>query len=254
MTFEKFVTIFRMFTYKCDLCSEPVIKKTRSRYSTVFCNTTCYHKAVRLRTEATCVQCGLTFLPVGGGASRYNRKFCCMECWRLSQPQKVEKICRICCKPFLVKACIAYRYTVCSMECKRTAFPNRVGLCKTCGTEYTAAASDPRKAFCSFACYRKFSGETGLEAAMRLALNSLGIEFNQEYRIGRWSVDFAIVGRKLAIETDGDYWHAKTKRRDEIRDQRLQALGWRVVRFSETEVHNDDILDKLSRILNSTHN
>ena len=48
-------------------------------------------------------------------------------------------------------------------------------------------------------------------------------------------VDFAFVGARLVIETDGDKWHPEPSR-DRERDNALAELGWRVLRYSWAEV------------------
>ena len=63
---------------------------------------------------------------------------------------------------------------------------------------------------------------------------------------GRYRVDFAIVDAAtdtfVAIECDGHEWHEKSKeqvQRDKARDRALTADGWRVLRFTGSEVWSD---------------
>jgi very-short-patch-repair endonuclease len=51
-------------------------------------------------------------------------------------------------------------------------------------------------------------------------------------------LDFAYVDRKVAIELDGAAYHSGelAQRRDRRRDNRIGALGWRVLRFDWNEV------------------
>lgn len=44
-----------------------------------------------------------------------------------------------------------------------------------------------------------------------------------------WEVDVALLDQKIAFEYDGLYWH--NKKRDILRDQSLQKLGWTVFHF-----------------------
>jgi very-short-patch-repair endonuclease len=44
-----------------------------------------------------------------------------------------------------------------------------------------------------------------------------------------WEVDVALLDQKIAFEYDGLYWH--NKKRDDLRDQSLQKLGWTVFHF-----------------------
>ena len=53
-------------------------------------------------------------------------------------------------------------------------------------------------------------------------------------------IDIAFPDRKLAVEIDGPHhWLPEQARKDRIRDRRLQALGWTVIRFSVYEVDRD---------------
>jgi len=76
--------------------------------------------------------------------------------------------------------------------------------------------------------------ETGIERAMRLALVERGYVFEVQYHIGRFFADFAFPSQRLIVEVDGAYWH--DAERDARRDSQLNALGWRVLRFSEKRI------------------
>ena len=62
---------------------------------------------------------------------------------------------------------------------------------------------------------------------------------------GRYSIDFAVVGPgglRVAIELDGHEFHEKTKEQvaaDKARERVLVKNGWRVIRFSGSDVHRD---------------
>jgi very-short-patch-repair endonuclease len=53
-------------------------------------------------------------------------------------------------------------------------------------------------------------------------------------------IDFAYSELKLGIELDGAAYHSseQARRRDRTRDNRLGALGWRILRFSWEDVHD----------------
>lgn len=76
--------------------------------------------------------------------------------------------------------------------------------------------------------------DTNLERAMRTGLESLGIAYEREHPIGRYFADFAILSARVAIETDGLYWHDPVK--DAARDADLMALGWHVLHFDDDQV------------------
>lgn len=68
-----------------------------------------------------------------------------------------------------------------------------------------------------------------------------------QYQIGRYRADFAVLLRgdgetlQLVVECDGHDFHEKTKEqagRDKRRDREMQAAGWRVFRFTGSEIFN----------------
>lgn len=66
----------------------------------------------------------------------------------------------------------------------------------------------------------------------------------QEFiKIGKrsYSLDFAVYCEtgKLAIETDGDTWHANAEKavHDNIRDNDLETAGWRLLRFNTQQIN-----------------
>ena len=69
-------------------------------------------------------------------------------------------------------------------------------------------------------------------------------EIFPQYRIGRYRVDFLVkIGdlSKIIIECDGHNFHEKTKEQaqnDKRRDRELQSLGFKVFRFTGSEIWN----------------
>lgn len=101
-------------------------------------------------------------------------------------------------------------------------------------------ASETFAKFCSLSCYRRHGGESSLERIVRSELDRAAIPYEQEARVGKWSIDFLVAGR-VAVEADGSYWHSSpaTKRRDAKRDAALSARGLIVIRLAESEVRSD---------------
>lgn len=64
-----------------------------------------------------------------------------------------------------------------------------------------------------------------------------GYQFNRQFCIDRYIVDFISRKLKLVVEIDGGS-HKFKYEEDKARDERLRALGFKVVRFSE-KVRND---------------
>ncbi len=67
-----------------------------------------------------------------------------------------------------------------------------------------------------------------------------GYKFRRQHPIGQFIADFCCPERKLVIELDGDV-HQQTRDSDTLRDEYLQARGFRVMRFSNGEVMNSPV-------------
>lgn len=65
-----------------------------------------------------------------------------------------------------------------------------------------------------------------------------GYQFNRQFPIGNYIVDFVCRKLKLVVELDGRY-HQFRVQEDAIRDQYLNQVGYRVVRIAESEVMHD---------------
>lgn len=261
------------FSYACDGCGKQFTAKLRQRGARAFCSRDCYHQATIIYPDKECRKCGVTFSPRSGPRSgpriaSSDRTYCSATCYQASRP-RVTKTCPECGKEFTVSATNARRYRVCSNACKvanaiyvncqrcgkrfnnsdarkRTRHfcseecrrPPVIIACRNCAKQFRKCPGEDSRQFCSLSCYRSFVGETLLEARIRVALESLGVPFEQEFAVGRWSIDFALVGQKIAIEADGDYWHKLSSARDKRRDARLGLAGWRTVRLAEKDVNS----------------
>ena len=65
-----------------------------------------------------------------------------------------------------------------------------------------------------------------------------GFKFRRQHPIGAYVVDFACVEAKLIVEIDGES-HLSSRREDERRTIMLEAEGWLVLRFWNTEVYDE---------------
>ncbi|MCE2934614.1 MAG: class I tRNA ligase family protein [Flammeovirgaceae bacterium] len=65
--------------------------------------------------------------------------------------------------------------------------------------------------------------------------SSLGFRFRRQHAIGRFLVDFVCIEKKLIVEVDGAI-HQNQIREDEERKVILEHEGFRVIRFTNTEV------------------
>jgi very-short-patch-repair endonuclease len=80
---------------------------------------------------------------------------------------------------------------------------------------------------------------TSIERAMMNALNSAGITYQFQYIVNdKFACDFRIMNTNIIIECDGDYWHSKEsqKTKDRSKNRYLETCGYRVLRFSETQI------------------
>lgn len=69
-----------------------------------------------------------------------------------------------------------------------------------------------------------------------------GFDFDRQRCIDNYIADFYCKELQLAIEIDGiSHHHEEASIRDDIRQETLESLGVKFIRFSESEVKNDMI-------------
>lgn len=76
------------------------------------------------------------------------------------------------------------------------------------------------------------------------------IQFYRQYGIGSYIADFYSPVLKLCIEIDGDQHYTEIgKEYDEERDNYIESLNIKVIRFRNSEVieHTDEIVTKIKR-------
>lgn len=91
-------------------------------------------------------------------------------------------------------------------------------------------------------------GEIKLWSEVLRARGFYGYQFNRQFTIGNYVVDFVCRKLKFVIELDGRSHQFKTQQ-DALRDQCLNDLGYQVVRIAESEVMHD--LNNVIRTLES---
>ena len=70
-----------------------------------------------------------------------------------------------------------------------------------------------------------------------LRRKQLGFRFYRQHIIGDYIVDFVCIEKALVIEVDGKYHtDGEQKQEDEIRENWLKHIGYRVLRFTNEEV------------------
>ena len=103
---------------------------------------------------------------------------------------------------------------------------------------YNTASPDRYLLLKDFAIKNKqFPTEAEMLLWQHIRAGRLSVKFNRQYIIGDYIVDFVCIEKKLVIEVDGGY-HSEYEQieKDEFRTERLNAMGFTVIRFSNEEV------------------
>ena len=70
--------------------------------------------------------------------------------------------------------------------------------------------------------------------------HAMGVKFRRQHPIGNFIVDFISLEAKMVIEVDGgQHDHDAEPRADAKRTQYLEEMGYKVLRFSDSEVLSD---------------
>jgi very-short-patch-repair endonuclease len=71
-----------------------------------------------------------------------------------------------------------------------------------------------------------------------------GLKFRRQAAVGPYILDFLCLRHRLVVEADGPFHDPA---RDTVRDDWLTAQGFRVLRFSNSEIHNspDQVADRI---------
>lgn len=244
----------------CKICNNRFKTTRETQY---LCSAECGHKnfikrfaTAREKITKICKRCGEPFKVNSYEAHRY------IYCSKSCRKHRIKKICPRCNKVFDVPFSHADRYTFCSYKCKiaKTIYrkcprcgkifnsandrrkycsekcrrPSINITCKNCRMKFRVRPGEKgKRRFCSVSCYRKFVGETSFEKFIKDILKSLNIKFIQECKIGRYSIDFYIPGKRIAIEADGKYWHRDFSR-DKRKNKFLNKNGISVLRIPES--------------------
>ena len=90
----------------------------------------------------------------------------------------------------------------------------------------------------------------------RIRRKQLGVKFRRQHGIGRYIVDFYCAELNLVIEIDGDsHLSDEGKEKDIIRDAFMEALGIKVLRFTNEEVikQTESVLERLFNLVRSSN-
>ena len=73
-----------------------------------------------------------------------------------------------------------------------------------------------------------------------LSANGLGVKFKRQHIIGDYIADFVCLSHKLIVELDGGYHQLACQQISDAQcTQWLEAMGYRVIRFTNQELFND---------------
>lgn len=130
------------------------------------------------------------------------------------------------------------KYSTVTREFKRLGVPKEFyRVCPNCGQEYACPRrsmldenSNKFKKFCSRKCFlsSRKQTDTWIEREVKRFLDETKINYISQYEIGRMTVDFYVPHKNLAIEVNGDFWHAnpdiygKTKPFHKIHDRIIE--------------------------------
>jgi very-short-patch-repair endonuclease len=103
--------------------------------------------------------------------------------------------------------------------------------------------------------------ESPIEERLWTAFKYEGIEAERQYRVdtstgSHCRLDFALFSKKrnIGIECDGAAYHTKPEdvKNDAQRDHKLRQLGWKMLRYSTSEINNrlDHCLREIRRTVN----
>jgi len=155
----------------------------------------------------------------------------------------------------------------CSMRCygdfqhKQYVDKNKI-QCVGCGNVFvkpigcTGRNKAPRK-YCTWACMRvnwsKVHSNGGMssgESKLLAAIKSTGVYVRNNVNPLKFftRVDALIPSKKICVYVDGEYWHRKSKRKDQKQNRVLKAAGFKVVRIPSKSVTKMDELEIINTI------
>ena len=95
--------------------------------------------------------------------------------------------------------------------------------------------------------------DTSIEIKVAELLTTHNIEYIKQYPMHGFHYDFLLVDFDILIECDGDYWHGfgvltenldepqlQTRKYDKLKNERAIQYDYRLLRFWEHEIHNEN--------------
>ena len=95
--------------------------------------------------------------------------------------------------------------------------------------------------------------ESYIERKLYDALTSRGYEVNTQVPCGKYHIDLALYGHRIAIECDGKTYHSslEAKARDRRKNRYLKEQGWKVMRFSGRQINGElaKVIERIEKAL-----
>ncbi len=249
----------------CALCREPMGPGYPNRK---YCSALCRDKLLPRK----CDQCGAIFRPSKPKPSSLPTwgRFCSTACayhwaWTaklLARP--VTKLCCFCHKE--MKDVHPNRY-FCSIQCRNRPLKALCQECKKTFISIQPSGTRTRTRFCSRSCKWKWvNRQTGYhhlnatheeQIVANMFPNAVlhhevktGTK-TKKNKIHSYELDVAFPNLKLAVEIDGGVHRIEAKKQKDLeRTQKLESLGWTVLRFSNRQVTRD--LTAVKALIQST--
>ena len=234
---------------KCDYCGKEYKTYISPRCKNHFCSRECNYKARNTKEIKKCANCGKEIY-VRKSEIKVNN-FCSNKCFNDWQGRnKIKLICKICGKEFYRSASwiINKKGYYCCIECR-----NKDENWKQ-KSVYKANIIQ---------CNKK--GLNKLEKKGNEILNRLNIKYETQYLINnKICVDVFIPEKNIIIQWDGNYWHGKNKKYEELeprikkrvdldksQDEYLKKCGYKVIRFWEEYVmkKEEEVYDNIKRAI-----
>lgn len=232
-------SLYAVREFLCGGCGSYVRK--RCPKGSKFCSLPCYRSAARpeRRTggHSPCSDCGASVYRPGFAKSA--NVFCSVVCHNHYQSRnKTVHLCKMCGKVFRwsPSRAVAQNPTYCSIPCRNNC-PEWKQNSVIAGNMKQCRSLTPNR----------------LERAGADILRSLGVDYVEQSLIAeKFVVDVEVVGKKMVIQWDGDYWHGyradgdcrpldrrqqKRSMLDRSQDAYMAKAGYTVLRFWEHEVH-----------------
>ena len=122
---------------------------------------------------------------------------------------------------------------------------------ETTSTRFRWAASDRYNLLKDFAKQNRKNATPAEDILWENIRNKvLGFEFRRQHIIADFIADFVCLDKMLVVEVDGGY-HSEREQieDDELRTERLNRLGFQVIRFT-----NEEVLFNIESVLQKTQN